>query len=64
MLAGNGTLIVTLRDGAFKDGRETFGVSVNELSLLCSGVGFEIYHVTTDEDSLNRRKYRVADGSH
>ncbi|MCG7488041.1 class I SAM-dependent methyltransferase [Vibrio sp. Of14-4] len=58
LLASNGTLIVTLRDGEFKDGRETFGVSVNELSLLCSSAGFEIYHVATDDDSLNREDIR------
>ena len=58
LLADNGTLVVTLRNGEFKDGRESFGVSVNELSLLCSRVGFEIYYVATDDDSLNREDIR------
>ena len=54
LLSVGGKLVITLRHGAFKDGRENFGVSVSELEELSGDAGLSICHVAGGEDSLKR----------
>lgn len=56
LLLDEGALVITLRHGAFKDGRETFGVSVSELARLGRDVGLVVGHIEEGKDSLKRQE--------
>ena len=56
LLSDEGALVITLRHGAFKDGRETFGVSVSELDRLGRDVGLVVCHIEEGKDSLKREE--------
>ena len=56
LLSDEGALVITLRHGAFKDGREAFGVSASELDRLGRDVGLVVYHIEEGKDSLKREE--------
>ncbi|WGY46619.1 class I SAM-dependent methyltransferase [Vibrio sp. ABG19] len=56
LLVDDGILVITLRHGGFRDGRETFGVSVSELDKLAGDFGLVCCHVEDEKDFLNREE--------
>lgn len=56
LLVDDGILVITLRHGGFKDGRETFGVCVLELDKLAGDFGLVCCHVEDNKDFLKREE--------
>ncbi|ANS85894.1 hypothetical protein VSVS12_02132 [Vibrio scophthalmi] len=54
LLSPEGKLVITLRDGAFSDGRESYGVSVEELEAIAADVGLVVCHISESKDVLAR----------
>ncbi|MDR9826811.1 methyltransferase domain-containing protein [Vibrio sp. FNV 38] len=54
LLCTNGTLVITLRHGCFKDSREEHAVSVEEIGQLTQNSELTICCVADSSDSLNR----------
>lgn len=53
-LAENGRVVMTLRHGAFGDGRTSYGVSLVELEQLAQRSELVVCHVEDTEDGLSR----------
>ncbi|MDO6543256.1 class I SAM-dependent methyltransferase [Photobacterium sanguinicancri] len=56
LLASNGRLVITLRHGGFDDGRQDYGVSVEEIEQLAKNSALLVKHTSDSQDSLNRDK--------
>lgn len=54
LLSPEGKLVITLRHGAFSDGRESYGVSVEELEAMAVDVGLVVCHSCESKDVLAR----------
>ncbi len=54
LLAPNGKLIISLRHGDFHDGRQNYGVSVEELEQLSKNSVLHLTKVLDSDDSLKR----------
>ncbi|MCW8334087.1 class I SAM-dependent methyltransferase [Vibrio paucivorans] len=53
-LAEGGRIVITLRHGAFCDGRTSYGVSLAELEQIAQRLDLVICHVAETEDGLSR----------
>tara|TARA_Y100001956_G_C4122626_1_gene188320 strand:- start:331 stop:936 length:606 start_codon:yes stop_codon:yes gene_type:complete len=53
-LAEGGRIVITLRHGAFGDGRTSYGVSLAELEQIAQRIGLVVCHVEDTEDGLSR----------
>lgn len=54
LLTDKGKLVITLRHGSFSDGRETYGVSVDEIEKISRNLGLSVCHIVDGEDALMR----------
>ncbi|KII75516.1 class I SAM-dependent methyltransferase [Vibrio renipiscarius] len=54
LLSQEGKLVVTLRHGEFLDGRESYGVSLEELEAMAAAVGLVVCHISESMDVLAR----------
>ncbi|OAN14219.1 SAM-dependent methyltransferase [Photobacterium jeanii] len=54
LLASNGRLVITLRHGGFDDGRQDYGVSVDEIEQFAKNSALLVKHISNSTDSLNR----------
>jgi len=53
-LAKKGRIVITLRHGAFGDGRTSYGVSLAELEQIAQRLDLVVCHVEDTEDGLSR----------
>lgn len=53
-LNDNGKIVITLRHGAFGDGRTSYGVSLAELEQIAQRLELVVGHVEETEDGLSR----------
>ncbi|MEZ8100354.1 class I SAM-dependent methyltransferase [Vibrio bivalvicida] len=53
-LAERGRIVITLRHGAFGDGRTSYGVSLAELEQIAQRLDLVVCHVEDTEDGLSR----------
>lgn len=54
ILYSNGIIVITIRNGSFKDGRTTSNPTVNELDALIHKYGLKNIHTSHSNDELNR----------
>ncbi|MDV6250681.1 class I SAM-dependent methyltransferase [Vibrio sp. EA2] len=54
LLTPNGKLVISLRHGAFTDGRQSYPVSVEELEILSKDHALQLHQVIESQDNLQR----------